>query len=117
MKLECCAFPMPELRLYHSRKKCAKALDELKCVTYFKESDAQTWLVGETAVVLIEGESDWHAEAALLCHEAVHVADEWLEALGEDSPGKEERAFMVQCMAEPLFRAHEKWLRKHGVGS
>jgi len=114
MKLECYAFPMPELRLYHSRKKCLKALDRLKCVTKPMESDAQMWLVGDVAVVLIENESDWHAEAALLCHEAVHVADEWLKALGEDRPGDEERAFMVQCIAEPLFRAHEKWKREHG---
>lgn len=114
MKLECNAFPMPELRLYHSRKKCLKALDRLGCVTEPIETDAQMWLVGEVAVVLVEGEADWHAEAALLCHEATHVADEWLRALGEDDPGDEERAYMVQCVADPLFRAHEKWMRKHG---
>ena len=116
MKLECYQFPMPELRLYHSREKCARALDELECATRFIDADAQMWLVGDTAIVLMEGESDWHAEAALLCHEAVHVADEWLEAIGEDSPGKEERAFMVQCIVEPMFRAHERWKRKHGRG-
>ena len=117
MKLECNLFPMPELRLYHSRKKCARALGELNCVTDFKETDAQMWLVDGVAVVLIEGNADWHAEAALLAHEAVHVADEWLAALGEDSPGAEERAYMVQCIAEPLFRAHEKWKREHGRGA
>ena len=115
MKLECYGFPMPELRLYHSRRKCAKALDKLGCATSFMDADAQMWLVGGVAVVLMEGKSDWHAEAALLCHEAVHVADEWLESLGEDSPGREERAFMVQCVAEPLFRAHEKWKRERGA--
>lgn len=112
MKLECCQFPMPGLRLYHSRKKCLKALDRLGCVTEVLETDAQMWLVKDVAVVLMEGKSDWHSEAALLCHEAVHVADEWLKALGEDSPGAEERAYMVQCVAEPLFRAHEKWKRR-----
>lgn len=113
MKLECYAFPMPELRLYHSREKCAKALDGMGCVTRMLDADAQMWLVGNTAVVLMEGDAGWHAEAALLCHEAVHIAEEWLRAIGEDSPGDEERAFMVQCIAEPLFRAHEKWKRKH----
>lgn len=117
MKLECYAFPMPELRLYHSREKCARALDELKCVAKFTGTDAQMWLVRDVAVVLMEADSDWHSEAALLCHEAVHVADEWLRALGESDPGDEERAYMVQCIAEPLFRAHEKWKRKHGLCS
>jgi hypothetical protein len=113
MKLECNAFPMPELRLYHSRGKCLKALHRLGCATEPSDADAQMWLVGDVAVVLMEGEADWHAEAALLVHEAVHVADEWLKAMGEDSPGDEERAYVVQCVAEPLFRAHERWKRKH----
>ena len=112
MKLECYAFPMPELRLYHSRKKCLKTLHALGYDSRLLVTDSQMWLVDGTAIVLMEADADWHAEAALLCHEAVHVADEWLKALGEDSPGDEERAYMVQCVAEPLFRAHEKWKRK-----
>lgn len=112
MKVQAAAFPMPKLQLVHSRRKAEKVLRKLGCKTEFLETEAQMWLVGSNAIVLFEADCDWHSEAALLCHEAVHVADEWLKALGEDSPGTEERAYMVQCIAEPFFRAHEKWKRR-----
>ena len=114
MRVEAARFPMSSLRLYHSRAKCVRRLLKMGITTQPLDTDAQMWLVGDQAVILIECELDWHAEAAMLVHEAVHVADEWLRALGEGSPGDEERACLVQCISEPLFRAHEAWKREHG---
>ena len=115
MRLECARPPMPDLYLFHSRDKCVSKLRELGWDGDGPlGTDAQTWLVGRSAVVLIEYSGDWHSEAAMLCHEAVHVADGWLRALGEDRPTDEERAYLTQCVAEPLFRGHERWKERHG---
>ena len=118
MRLEC-PFPMPELHLYHSRRKAEAAAHRIGFGPGEgpTDADAQTWFADGVAIVLIEADCDWHSAAALLCHEAVHVADAWLEHLGEESPADEERAYMVQAVAEPLFRGHERWLRKHGRGA
>ena len=35
--------------------------------------------------------------SALIAHEAVHCAQAWCESIGEDYPGDEEFAYMVQC--------------------
>lgn len=115
MRVRCLGFPMPRLRLYHDRDKCVRRLLRMGVTTQPLDTDAQMWLVGREAVVLIEADADWHAEAALLVHESVHVVDEWLRAIGEDSPAAEERAYLTQCVAEPLFRAHERWKSEHGL--
>lgn len=116
MRLEC-TFPMPELHLFHSRRKAIRMLRRLGFDSEPLGTDAQMWFAEGVAVVLIEACGDRHEEAALLAHEAVHVAEEWLRWLGEEEPADEERAYMVQCIAEPLLRAHGRWKRKHGRGA
>lgn len=107
----------PTLHLFHSRAKCEKLLGKLGWAVDYQEADAQTWCGwdggGEfRAVVLMEADSTWHAEASLLAHEAVHVAEAVTRALGIDD--EEARAYMCQSASYALFTAHEAWKRKHG---
>lgn len=52
--------------------------------------------------------------SALLAHEAVHCAQAWCGFIGEDSPGDEEFAYMVQCCMlaiEDGLKAEKKLLK------
>lgn len=105
------SFPfIPELHLFHSRDKAdrfiRKALDK---VPLFLGAGAQTWCDDGIAVVLMEAESDWHTEAALLAHEAYHVVSMHYGYLGEESPSEEFVAYGVQVVSKALFEAHERW--------
>lgn len=108
---------VPELHLFHSRKKCKKyTKGQLGWKWNPLGADAQTWCGwGKDgiyrAVVLLEADSSWHAEAALLAHESVHVAEAVTRELGVDD--EEARAYMCQSVSYELFCAHERWKRKH----
>lgn len=110
---------MPELHLFHSENKCRRYLESLG-VEYrpMERKDAQTWFLarlGDTrAVVLMQADGDWHSDAALLAHEAVHVAMDVCEELGLE--GQESVAYIAGEVSEALFRAHEKWKRRHAGG-
>lgn len=110
----------PELHLFHSRKKCRSFLERIGWdPDRFRDADAQTWCGWARdgvycAVVLMEADSSWHAEAALLAHEAVHVAEAVTRELGIDD--EEARAYMCQSASYELFVAHERWKRNHGLG-
>lgn len=52
---------------------------------------------------------------AMIAHEAVHCAQAWCEFIGEDDPGDEEFAYMVQCCMlaiEDGFKAEKKLLKE-----
>lgn len=51
---------------------------------------------------------------AVIAHEAVHCAQAWCECIGEDDPGDEEFAYMVQCCVLAIkdgFKAEKKRLK------
>lgn len=53
-------------------------------------------------------------KSAFLAHEAVHCAQAWCEFIGEDNPGDEEFAYMVQCCMlaiEDGLKAEKKRLK------
>lgn len=53
--------------------------------------------------------------SALIAHEAVHCAQAWCEFIGEDDPGDEEFAYMVQCCVlaiEDGLKAEKKRLKE-----
>lgn len=110
---------MPELMLFHSAGKCRRYLESLG-VEYdpLDRKDAQTWFLAKpgemVAVVLMQADSDWHSEAGLLAHEAVHVALDVCAELGLE--GDEAVAYIAGEASEALFRAHEKWKRRHAGG-
>lgn len=111
---------VPEVRLFHDRGKARRYLRALDVDAEFGDlPDAHTVFLdggGDLkAVVLFEADADWHAEAALLAHEAVHVVMDTIDRCGF-TYDQEIVAYMVQAVSESLFRAHEKWKRKHMRG-
>lgn len=108
---------LPALHLMHSRKKCRRLVERLGWKWDPLEADALTMCGwggdGDFhAVVLMEADSSWHADAALLAHESVHVAEATARQLGVDD--EEFLAYMVQGVSQALFEGHDRWKRKHG---
>lgn len=107
------SFPfIPELRLFHSRVKAERFIRKrFDKVPQFLDAGAQTWCEDGVAVVLITTppDTDWHAEAALLCHEAYHIISMHYAYLGEESPSEEFVAYGLQVVSKALFEAHERW--------
>lgn len=112
--------PVPELRLFHSRGRmttwCAKRGIPNECME-FLDADAQAWTWKKDSevvcIVLFENMADDLSDAALLAHEAVHVACNTLGMIGEDDYGEETLAYLVEAFTLALLRAHRKWMDKH----
>lgn len=47
--------------------------------------------------------------AALVAHEAVHLADYMFECAGEDKPGAETKAYLIQYLVCGILDAIDKW--------
>lgn len=64
----------------------------LACVCHIDGDDA-------VLVCIFDGFMDEpeSQQGAMIAHEAVHCAQAWCEFIGEDDPGCEEFAYMVQC--------------------
>lgn len=66
--------------------------------------------------VLLEAElRDADQLAALMAHEAVHVSQIVLDHFGEDEPGEETRAYLVQGVTHTLLVMRREWARNHPV--
>lgn len=107
---------MPEVRLFHSRKKFKK---------YYKkrygekpkllDTEGQmTYRDGE-ALVLMTYVGREESELGLLVHEAYHAAVAHMTLLGEDEAGEETMAYLIQSISHGLFVAHRKWKRRKGL--
>lgn len=108
--------PDIDIRLTHSRKKFAKWLREFDYICDKPKGIAETATIdfgdGERfAIVWMSKSLKYSAaqDAATLAHEAVHVADWYFRYLGEDNPASEERAYVVENIAEYLIEKHFKW--------
>lgn len=115
--------PLPEIRLYHSRRKCAKFLRRIG-IRFDPDdiADAQTWVFDKDgncyAVVLMETgtETDDCWDIGVLAHEATHVMLYTLESIGEKEPAEEEMCYITQCVTQVLAKAHFSWKsKKNGV--
>lgn len=51
-------------------------------------------------------------DAAILAHEAVHVAIDYLGRIGEDDPSEELMAYTVQTVTRYLLEKHFAWKKK-----
>lgn len=102
---------IPEVHLFHNREKADRFIRKrLGMVPRFLSTGAQTWSVGGTAVVLMEYSGDCNTEAALLVHEAYHVAyRHFRDYVGEEQPSEEFMAYGVQVVSKALFKAHGTW--------
>lgn len=110
-----------ELHLYHRREKVLRLARRLgTSVSILDGGCAQTngfERGGEIiCFVLLEAElRDPDQLAALMAHEAVHAAEFVLEHFGEDEPGEEERAYLVQNVTYALLEMQRRWASEHPV--
>lgn len=112
--------PMPELRLYHSPKKCAKFIGRHGVPFEPNESaDAQTWTFEDDgrsyAVVLYDCDqsTDYWDDIGMLAHEATHVMLFAFGEIGEEEPAEEEMCYVVQALTTWLCEAHLRWKERH----
>ena len=69
---------------------------------------------GLVCFVLLEAEvRDQDQLASLMAHEAVHVSQIILDHFGEDEPGEETRAYLVQGVTYALLYMQREWAREH----
>lgn len=108
-----------ELRLYHRRERAMRLAHRLGAsVTFVENAHAQTngFESGDDLVcfVLLEAEvRDADQLAALMAHEAVHVSHIVLDHFGEDEPGEETRAYLVQNVTYALLDMQRRWASGH----
>ncbi len=108
-----------ELHLFHRREKAMRLARRLGAsVTLLDGAHAQTngFDSGDDLVcfVLLEAEvRDADQLAALMAHEAVHVSQIILDHFGEDEPGEETRAYLVQGVTHALLEMQREWAREH----
>lgn len=107
---------MPELRLYHSRKKCGKFLKGHGIdFDPIETADAQTWTfsdgTGSHAVVLYDAdtEREYWQDMGMLAHESTHIMLAAFGMIGETEPAEEEMCYVVQAIASWLCEAHFEW--------
>ena len=117
-KCDFSTLPMPEIRLYHNAEKALKYLGKSGMTEEsLPYADAQTWLTvdGRRAVVLFSKPTgDTATDAAMMAHEATHIALFALDAIGEEEPAEEELCYVVQAITLALCEMHFKWAKKHG---
>ena len=113
------AFGEVELHLYHRRERALRLARRLGAsVTFVESAHAQTngFDSGDNLVcfVLLEAEvRDADQLAALMAHEAVHVSQIILDHFGEDEPGEETRAYLVQNITYALLDMQRRWASGH----
>jgi hypothetical protein len=105
---------MPELHLFHSRKKFDRFCKSTfgGNVDDFGSEGQMTYCDG-VAAILMTYSGDDTTELTLLVHEAYYAAVHHMDYLGEDNAGEEIMAYLVQSIAHALFVAHGKWKAKH----
>ena len=103
---------MPEIHLFHSRRKFKRYIRKLDRDLKALDTEGQMAYCDGTAVILMAHSGRAESELSLLVHEAYHAAVAHMEYLGEDSPGEEVMAYLVQSIAHALFVAHGKWKRR-----
>lgn len=110
-----------ELHLFHRRERALRLARRLGAsVTFIDDAHAQTngFDSGEGLVcfVLLEAEvRDADQLAALMAHEAVHVSQIVLDHFGEDEPGEETRAYLVQSVTYELLDMQRRWASGHPI--
>ena len=110
-----------ELHLYHRRERALRLARRLGAsVTFAENVHAQTngFDSGEDLVcfVLLEADvRDADQLAALMAHEAVHVSQIVLDHVGEDEPGEETRAYLVQNVTYALLDMQRRWAVGHPI--
>lgn len=111
---------LPELRirLTHSLKKYRKVVikHDPEYEAAGERADAETTFIdGEGAIIVYMTPNIDHTaaqDAALLAHEAVHAALFYFAMIGEEEPGEEEIAYMVENITQYLVSEHFRWKKR-----
>lgn len=122
-KLKTCVIestlPTIEVKLFHDEAKYLKALEKQNVVVEVCSSPAEvctTEIKDGTIVsfVLIRDALThrYEQQLALLCHEAVHIAQDYFDNIGEIDPATEEQAYVIQSIFQCLAIEHRKWINK-----
>lgn len=115
------AYGPVELHLYHRREKALRLARRLGAsVALLDGAHAQTngFDSGEDLVCFVLLEADVREAdqlAALMAHESVHVVQIILDHFGENEPGEETRAYLVQGVTYALLDMQRAWSRDHPV--
>ena len=110
-----------ELHLFHGRERALRLAQRVGAsVSFVENAHAQTngFDSGDDLVcfVLLEAEvRDADQLAALMAHEAVHAAQIVLDHFGEDEPGEETRAYLVQSVTYALLEMQRRWASGHPI--
>ena len=108
-----CGMMMPEVHLFHSRRKfdrfCKGRLGGK--VEDYGTQGQMTYCDGVAAVYMGYA-GDEMTELTLLVHESYHAAYHHMQYIGEDEPGEEVMAYLIQSIAHALFVAHGKWRKR-----
>lgn len=114
--------PVPRLNIYftHSKKKFRKLLLRAGERVSFHQADGMTFLYTNAkgkniALVWMRKDLDRgaDADAAILAHEAVHVAELYFSmCVREKNPSSEFRAYVTQSVTHFLVNSHYAWKRK-----
>lgn len=106
---------VPEVHLFHSRDRFAKYIRKHFGEAVDLGSEGQMTYQDGVAVVLMGYDGDTFSELSLLAHESYHAAIAHMAWLREDDAGEETMAYLIQTIADGLFRAHAEWkARKKG---
>ncbi len=118
------ALPMPpvEASLWHDRAALLGALgDRGVGIRLSDGSHAQTFnellpdgrCISFVLMEAVEGTS-LSDQLSLLAHEAVHIAYRYMECIGEEEPGEETMAYVVEAVVSILAEQHIAWLAETG---
>lgn len=104
---------MPEVRLFHSRKGFKRYYKrEYHEKPKMYDTEGQMHYRNGEALILMTYVGEDATESALLVHEAYHAAVAHMTLLGEDQPGEETMAYLIQSIAHGLLKAHKRWKKK-----
>jgi hypothetical protein len=110
---------MPQVHVYlhFDRAEAMKSiLDATGEHGRFEDADGQVYIMVNGGVlkawVLVEAEAEGNELASLLAHEAVHIAQDYMDMLGEERPGIEHMAYLVQCILLELLEMADE--ARHG---
>jgi len=121
----CGTLPVPEIHLYHDDGVTREFLESKGFVdvefhpgggeTFFLEDDEGNYYI----VVVLRSKPDAPVigDLALLAHECWHVTRAILDFIGEDEPGEETEAYILQSVYEQMCYVHLQWRDLMNSGS
>lgn len=106
------------IKLVHSEEKVQSILRDYKIVSEVSEkSQAQVWPIknfdNKPMFLVYTERKDFSPKTiALLAHEATHIAQFFMDDIGEEEPSMEFFAYVVQAATENLLIQQKEYMRK-----